>query len=90
MIYVVVGNYEIYNPGSGYSDLIEVNQYVTDFRVNLKDIKQLTYTYEDMSNDKKYTVVPYTIDVQVWQNGEKIGVHDFNTLDELKGWASNE
>lgn len=88
MIYVVVGNYEVYNPGSGYSDLIDLNQYVTDFRVNLKDIEQLTYTYEGMDDEKQHTAVPYAIDVQVWQNGEQIGVHEFKTLDELKGWAS--
>lgn len=88
MIYVVVGNYEVYNPGSGYSDLIDLNQCVTDNKADLKDMKVPTYTYVDMSNDKKYTVVPYAIDVQVWQSGKQIEKHDFKTLDELKRWAS--
>jgi len=88
VIYVVVGNYEVYNPGSGYSDLIDFNQYVTDNKADLKNMKQPTYTYVDMSNNKKYTVVPYAIDVQVWQSGKQIDVREFKTLDELKGWAN--
>lgn len=88
MIYVVVGNYEVYNPGSGYSDLIDFNQYVTDDKADLKNMKQPTYTYEDMSNNKKYTVVPYSLDVQVWENGKQIAVHDFKKLEDLKGWAN--
>lgn len=88
MIYVVVASYEVYNPGSGYSDLMDINECVTDNKEDIRNIKELTYSYVDVSSDKKYTVTPISIDVELWQKGKRIGSDSMDNIKQLKGWAN--
>lgn len=91
MIYVVVAHYTEENPeDSVYSFYPAVNELVTNDKADIRNIKELTYSYdyESLGKTTIETVEPDEIELQMWLSGNKKETIEFKTVDELKGWAS--
>lgn len=90
MIYVVVAHYDVRVAGQHYGETESINKIATTNIEDVKKIADLKHTFIDGEDDSEYTIDPILIDLELWKNGERIGVDGLRTIEQLKGAAECE